>query len=67
MKKNIGTTDSLIRIAIAALIFYFIDSWDSRLQLFAGIFAAALVFTALNRVSLLYFPFKISTKKNKPE
>ena len=66
MEKNVGKTDSAIRIALAVLIFYFIDSWISAAQLIFGLVGAALVFTALNRFSLLYVPFKINTKK-KPE
>lgn len=63
MKKNIGRIDSFIRIALAVLIFYFIDSWSGAMQLAFGVIAAALIFTALNRVCLLYVPFGISTAK----
>lgn len=61
MKRNIGRTDSIIRIilgiliGVAGIIF---ESW-------LGLFAIIPIVTALTGSCGLYMPFGISTRKNK--
>jgi hypothetical protein len=65
MKKNIGKTDSVIRIIIAVTILFFIDGLGFYMQILLAIIAAALIFTAFNGVCLLYKPFGFSTRNKK--
>lgn len=63
MKKNIGKTDSIIRIILAVIILYFIGNLEGTMQIIVAVIAAALVFTALNGLCLFYKPFGCSTRK----
>ena len=65
MKKNMGSTDKIIRIAIAILIaiLYFTNTISGTLALVLGIFAAIFILTSLISFCPLYSPFGISTRK----
>ncbi|MCC6251945.1 MAG: DUF2892 domain-containing protein [Bacteroidia bacterium] len=65
MKKNIGTLDKIIRIAVATLIaiLYFTNTISGTLALILGIFALVFVVTSSISFCPLYFPFKINTRK----
>lgn len=66
MKKNMGTTDRIIRIIVAIAIagLYFANiitsTWAIPLLIVAGIF----ILTSFISFCPLYLPFKISTLKN---
>lgn len=65
MEKNVGRTDSIIRITLAVIILYFIDNQSNSVQIIMVVIAAVLFFTAFNGLCLLYKPFGFSTKKKK--
>jgi hypothetical protein len=67
MKPNIGTTDKIIRIAIAALVavLYFTHVITGTLGIILLALAAVFVLTSLISFCPLYLPFGINTgKKN---
>ncbi len=68
MKKNMGNTDKLIRIIIAAAIavLSFTGVIRGTLNLVLVIVAVILLLTSLIGFCPLYVPFKIHTNKNKP-
>lgn len=65
MKKNMGSTDKIIRIAIAILIaiLYFTNTISGTLALVLGAFAVILIITRFISFCPLYAPFGISTRK----
>ncbi|MBG6187489.1 YgaP family membrane protein [Flavobacterium sp. CAN_S2] len=65
MKKNMGSTDKIIRIAIAILIaiLYFTNSISGTLALVLGAFAVIFIITSFISFCPLYAPFGISTRK----
>lgn len=67
MKKNMGTTDKLIRIVLAVVvaILYYTDVINGTLALVLGILAAVFVFTSFISFCPLYAPFGINTCPNK--
>ncbi|HRM13647.1 MAG TPA: DUF2892 domain-containing protein [Flavobacterium sp.] len=67
MKKNMGSTDRIIRIAIAVLIaiLYFTNTINGTLALVLGTFAIIFVLTSFISLCPLYFPFGFSTLKKK--
>jgi Protein of unknown function (DUF2892) len=67
MKKNMGTTDKVIRILIALLIgvLYYTEIINGTTALVLGIFAAIFAITSLISFCPLYLPLGISTCKNK--
>ncbi|MFV5700892.1 DUF2892 domain-containing protein [Flavobacterium sp. XS2P12] len=66
MKKNMGSTDKIIRIAIAVIIavLYFTNTISGTLALILGAFAVIFIITSFISFCPLYLPFGISTKKN---
>jgi hypothetical protein len=66
MKKNIGTIDRIIRIAIAALIgvLYAAGQITGTAALLLGLLAAVFVLTGLASVCPLYLPFGFSTRRD---
>ena len=66
MKKNMGSTDKIIRISIAVLIavLYFTNTISGTLALILGVFAIIFIITSFISFCPLYLPFGISTKKN---
>ncbi|MDX9772422.1 MAG: DUF2892 domain-containing protein [Bacteroidales bacterium] len=66
MKKNVGKTDMLVRLILAAVlvIIYFIGV-GKLLGLILIIIAIILAVTALTQTCPLYFLFRIDTLKKK--
>ncbi len=62
-----GSTDRIIRIAIAVLIaiLYFTNTINGTLALVLGTFAIIFVLTSFISFCPLYFPFGFSTLKKK--
>ncbi|HPG32717.1 MAG: DUF2892 domain-containing protein [Lentimicrobium sp.] len=67
MKKNVGSTDKLIRLVIALVIavLYFLDIISGTLAIVLGIVALAMVVTSLLNFCGLYAIFGCSTCKTK--
>lgn len=65
MKKNMGSTDKIIRIAIAVVIaiLYFTNTISGTLALVLGAFAVIFILTSFISFCPLYSPFGISTRK----
>ncbi len=69
MKKNVGTTDTIIRLLLVVLIgiLYFTDVIGGTLAIVMGIIAVILLLTGLVGFCPLYLLFGISTDKKAPE
>jgi hypothetical protein len=67
MKKNMGSTDKVIRILIALIIgvLYYTGIISGTIALVLGIFAVIFVLTSLISFCPLYLPLGISTCKKK--
>ncbi len=67
MKKNMGSLDKTIRLAIAALIavLYFTQMISGTLALVLGAVAVIFVLTSLVSFCPLYLPFGIKTCRKK--
>lgn len=67
MKKNMGTSDKIIRILIAAAIgiLYFTNAISGILALVLGILAIVFIATSFVSFCPLYLPLGINTKKKK--
>jgi hypothetical protein len=67
MKKNMGTSDKIIRILIAAAIgiLYFTNAISGTLALVLGILAIVFIATSFVSFCPLYLPLGINTKKKK--
>ena len=65
MKKNMGTTDRIIRLLLVALVavLYFTNVISGTLALILGILAVIFLITSLISFCPLYLPFGISTRK----
>ncbi len=65
MKKNMGTTDRVIRVLIAAVIavLYFTNTISGTLAIVLALLGLVLLLTSLVSICPLYLPFKISTQK----
>ncbi len=65
MKPNMGTTDRIIRIAVAILIgaLYFTGKIGGTLAIVLGIVAIIFLLTSFVGTCPLYMPFGISTRK----
>ena len=65
MKKNIGSTDKFLRIALAILVavLYFTNVINGTLAIVLGILAVVFVLTSFISFCPLYLPFGISTLK----
>jgi len=65
MKKNMGSTDRIIRIVIAILIaiLYFMNTISGTLALVLGAFAVIFVLTSSISFCPLYSLFGFSTRK----
>lgn len=63
MKKNMGTTDRLIRIVLAVVvaILYFTNTISGTLAIVLGVLAVIFVLTSLISFCPLYAPFGINT------
>jgi hypothetical protein len=69
MKKNMGLTDRIIRIAVAifVLVLYFMEVINGTLALILGAFAFIMVGTSFVSFCPLYMPFGINTTKKEPK
>jgi len=69
MKKNMGTTDKVIRIGIAVVIavLYFTNVISGTWAILLGILALVFLLTSFFSFCPLYFPFGINTFKNKKQ
>jgi hypothetical protein len=67
MKPNMGTTDKIIRLAVAALVavLYFTDVIQGTLGIVLLIFAGVFVLTSLISFCPLYPLFGMNTSKKK--
>ena len=67
MNKNMGTTDRVIRILLAAVvaILYFTGVISGTTAIILGLLGLILLLTSLMSFCPLYLAFKISTMKNK--
>lgn len=67
MKKNMGPTDRIIRIALAAIIavLYITNTISGTLALVLGVFAIIFLITSFISFCPLYLLFNISTLKKK--
>jgi hypothetical protein len=65
MKKNMGSTDKIIRILIALIIgvLYFTKTIDGTLALILGALAVIFLLTSFISFCPLYLPFGLSTRK----
>lgn len=65
VKKNMGTTDQIIRLAVAVVlaVAYFTGTISDTLGLIGLIVAVIFVITSIFSFCPLYLPFGISTKK----
>jgi len=65
MKKNMGTTDKIIRTLFAVLVavLYFTNQISGTAAIILGAFAIIFLITGLLGFCPLYAPFKISTAK----
>jgi uncharacterized membrane protein len=66
LTKNMGTTDRMIRIALAVIfaILYFTGIVSGVLGIVLLVLAAVFALTAALKFCPLYLPFNISTAKN---
>jgi hypothetical protein len=66
MKKNMGTIDKIIRIAVAAIIavLYFTGQITGTAAIILGVVAIAFIATSLIGWCPSYVPFGISTCKS---
>jgi hypothetical protein len=67
MKKNVGSTDKIIRILIAILIgvLYYNETIKGTTAIILLIFAIIFLITSFISFCPLYVPFGISTSKKK--
>lgn len=67
MKKNMGTTDRLLRIVLAVVvaILYFTNTISGTLAIVLGALAAIFILTSLVRFCPLYVPLGINTCSKK--
>lgn len=65
MKKNMGSTDSVIRIVVAIIIaiLYFTNQISGTTAIILGVLAIIFVATSFMSFCPLYLPFGISTRK----
>jgi len=63
IEKNVGTTDRIIRIILAAVLalLYFNGTISGALGIVFLVLAVVLALTAIVAVCPLYLPFKLST------
>lgn len=67
MKKNIGSSDKIIRllIAVGIAVLYFTGTISGTLAIVLGVLAVVFVATSFMSFCPLYLPFGISTLKKK--
>lgn len=67
MKKNMGSTDKIIRIlfALVVAVLFYTKTVEDTLALVLGILATIMVATSFISFCPLYLPFGLSTRKKK--
>jgi hypothetical protein len=67
MKKNMGSTDKILRIlfAIVVAVLFYTKTVEGTLALVLGILATIMVVTSFISFCPLYLPFGLSTRKKK--
>ena len=67
MKKNMGATDTVIRLlaAVVIVILYFTNVISGTLAIVLLVVAGLLILTSLISFCPMYWPFGISTKTQK--
>jgi len=67
MKKNMGSTDKIIRIlfALVVAVLFYTKTVEGTLALVLGILATIMVATSFMSFCPLYLPFGLSTRKKK--
>ena len=67
MKKNMGSTDKIIRVLIAAVlaVLYFTGTITGTIAIVALVLAGVFVLTSLVSFCPLYAPFGLNTCANK--
>lgn len=67
MKKNIGTTDKIIRLILAVLVgtLYLTNAISGTLAMILGLFAVIFIATSFMGFCPIYWGAKINTLKNK--
>jgi hypothetical protein len=65
MKKNMGTTDKVIRILVAVIVvsLYFVNVISGGLGLVLLALSVVFVITSVFSICPLYMPFGLSTRK----
>ena len=65
MKQNIGSVDRLIRtiLTVVVAVLYFTDQITGTAAIVLGIIAVIFLLTSVVGFCPLYYPLKISTKK----
>ena len=68
MKKNMGTLDRLIRLAVAAVIavLYLTGVISGTIALVLGVLAVVFAMTSAVSFCPLYLPFRLSTRRREP-
>jgi hypothetical protein len=69
MKKNMGTVDKVVRILAAVIIagLYFANIISGTVAIILLILAGIFILTSFMSFCPLYLPFRISTRKKKPQ
>ncbi|MBP6758840.1 MAG: DUF2892 domain-containing protein [Flavobacterium sp.] len=67
MKKNMGSTDKIIRVlfAVAVAVLFYTKTVEGTLAVVLGILATIMLATSLISFCPLYMPFGLSTRKKK--
>jgi len=67
MKKNMGTVDRVVRVALAVMFvsLIFAGQVQGKLAVILGVLAAVFVVTSTVSFCPLYLPFSFSTRKEK--
>lgn len=65
MKKNMGSTDKIIRFVIALVVgvLYYTETISGTTALVLGAFAIIMLITSFINFCPLYLPFGLSTRK----
>ena len=66
MKKNMGTVDRIIRVAVAVVIgiLYFTNQITGTAAIILGVLAIVFVLTSVVSTCPLYLPLGLSTRPN---
>lgn len=66
MKKNMGTIDRVVRVflAIVVAVLYFGGLISGIVAIILGVFAVIFLLTSSVSFCPMYYPLKISTRKN---